>query len=128
MSSEMQAIFTQALALPSASKADLVELLLSSIEQDQPSAGEIDVVWTQEANDRFQAFLQGQIDAQGRSNASAACETCQMNMHILSVARKEAEEASDYYENEREGLGAAFGPSGTGRTIGVGIRGVLLSV
>jgi hypothetical protein len=29
-------------------------------------------------------------------------------MHILSVARKEAEEASDYYENEREGLGAQF--------------------
>ena len=31
-----------------------------------------------------------------------------MNMHILSVAQLEAEEASDYYEKQREGLGHAF--------------------
>jgi putative addiction module component (TIGR02574 family) len=72
MSSETQAIFTQALALPAASRADLVELLLGSIEPDGPSAGEIDAAWTREANDRFQAFLQGQIDGQSREEVMQA--------------------------------------------------------
>jgi plasmid stabilization system protein ParE len=31
-----------------------------------------------------------------------------MNVHILSVASQEAEEASDYYEQQREGLGHEF--------------------
>jgi plasmid stabilization system protein ParE len=31
-----------------------------------------------------------------------------MKMRILSVARREAEEATDHYENEREGLGSEF--------------------
>lgn len=31
-----------------------------------------------------------------------------MNVHILSVARQEVEEASDYYEEQRNGLGQEF--------------------
>ncbi len=31
-----------------------------------------------------------------------------MNVHILSVARQEVEEASDYYEEQRDGLGHEF--------------------
>lgn len=31
-----------------------------------------------------------------------------MSVHILSVAQREAEEASDYYQNQREGLGHEF--------------------
>jgi plasmid stabilization system protein ParE len=31
-----------------------------------------------------------------------------MNVRILSVAQQEVEEASDYYENQREGLGHKF--------------------
>ena len=31
-----------------------------------------------------------------------------MNVHILSVARQEVEEASDHYEEQRTGLGGEF--------------------
>jgi toxin ParE1/3/4 len=31
-----------------------------------------------------------------------------MNVHILSVAQREVEEASDFYEERREGLGHEF--------------------
>jgi plasmid stabilization system protein ParE len=31
-----------------------------------------------------------------------------MNVHILSIARQEVEDASDYYEEQREGLGHEF--------------------
>ena len=72
MSSETQAIFTQALALPAASRADLVELLLGSIEQDRPSTGEIAAAWTQEANNRFHAFLQGHIEVQPKEEVMQA--------------------------------------------------------
>jgi hypothetical protein len=64
MSEQTQAIFSQALELPPAAKADLVELLLSSIEQNQAVEEEIDAAWTREANDRFQAYLKGQIAAE----------------------------------------------------------------
>ena len=72
VSSETQAIFTQALALPAASRADLVELLLSSIERERPSVEEIDAAWAREANDRFHAFLQGKIDAQPKEEVTQA--------------------------------------------------------
>lgn len=31
-----------------------------------------------------------------------------MNVHIMSVARQEVEEANDFYEEQREGLGHEF--------------------
>ena len=64
MTRETQAIFKKALKLPLESKADLVELLLNSIlEDDQSAQQEVDTAWAKEARDRFEAFLQGKVHA-----------------------------------------------------------------
>ena len=54
----------KALKLPLDSKADLVELLLNSIlEEDRVSREKIDEAWAKEARDRFDAYLRGEISA-----------------------------------------------------------------
>ena len=61
MTRETQAIFKKALKLPVESKADLVELLLNSIvEEDLSSRTKIDAAWAKEARDRFEAYLIGE--------------------------------------------------------------------
>jgi len=52
------------LKLPVDSGADLVELLLNSILEEEHSAQQkIDKAWAKEARDRFDAFLRGEIQA-----------------------------------------------------------------
>jgi hypothetical protein len=64
MTRATQAIFKRALRLPLESRADLVELLLNSILEDDSSARKkIDRAWAKEAKDRFDAFLRGEIQA-----------------------------------------------------------------
>ena len=64
MTRPTQAIFKRALRLPLESRADLVELLLNSILEDDSSARKkIDRAWAKEAKDRFEAFLRGEIKA-----------------------------------------------------------------
>ena len=64
MTRSTQAIFKKALELPLESKADLVELLLNSILEDDSSARKkIDAAWATEAKERFEAFLRGEIKA-----------------------------------------------------------------
>ena len=64
MTRATQAIFKRALRLPLESRADLVELLLNSILEDDSSARKkIDRAWAKEAKDRFEAFLRGEIKA-----------------------------------------------------------------
>ncbi|HZZ82692.1 MAG TPA: addiction module protein [Gemmataceae bacterium] len=64
MTRETQALFKKALKLPLESRADLVEVLLNSIlEEDQNSQRELDAAWAKEARNRFEAFLQGKIKA-----------------------------------------------------------------
>ncbi len=65
MTRETQAIFRKALKLPLEAKADLVELLLNCIvEEDRSSRAKIDAAWAEEARDRFEAFLRGEIQAE----------------------------------------------------------------
>ena len=65
MTRETQAIFSKALKLPLEAKADLVELLLNCIvEEDRSSRAKIDAAWAKEARDRFEAFLRGEIQAE----------------------------------------------------------------
>ena len=64
MNKTTQAIFKKALKLPVESRADLVELLLDSIVEDDRSARQkIDKAWAKEVRDRFDAFLRGEIKA-----------------------------------------------------------------
>ena len=64
MTRETQAVFKKALELPMESKADLVELLLNSIlEDDRSERKKIDAAWAEEAKDRFEAYLRGEIKA-----------------------------------------------------------------
>jgi hypothetical protein len=64
MTRATQAIFKRALRLPLESRADLVELLLNSILEDDRSARKkIDRAWATEAKDRFEAFLRGEVKA-----------------------------------------------------------------
>jgi hypothetical protein len=64
MTPETLAIFHVALTLPAASKAELAEMLLSSIEEDATAQHEIDQAWFREAKDRFAAFRKGEIQAE----------------------------------------------------------------
>ena len=64
MTPETQAIFHDALTLPAATKAELAELLLSSIEESAAAQQEIDQAWFREAKDRFAAFRKGEIQAE----------------------------------------------------------------
>lgn len=64
MTRTTKAIFQKALKLPLEARADLVELLLNSIFDDERSGQEkIDQAWAQEARDRFDAYLRGDIQA-----------------------------------------------------------------
>jgi hypothetical protein len=64
MTRETQAIFKRALALPFEAKADLVELLLNCIlEEDSTGRQIVDKAWAKEARDRFEAFLHGDLEA-----------------------------------------------------------------
>jgi len=73
MTAEAKTIINQALALPPATKADLVELLLNSMEQDQAySPNDVDIAWAKEANERFQAFLDGKTQGQSRAEVTEA--------------------------------------------------------
>ena len=53
-------IFKEALALTSAEKAELIDKLLSSL--DQPDK-EIDQLWAEEAESRIDAYEQGKLKA-----------------------------------------------------------------
>lgn len=65
MTRETQAIFKKALKLPLEAKADLVELLLNCIvEEDRSSRAKIDAAWAKEARERFEAFLRGEIQVE----------------------------------------------------------------
>ena len=61
MTPKGQAIFEAARALPLDARVDLVDALLRSVEN---GAEEVDVAWAQEARARFDAFLQGRIQAE----------------------------------------------------------------
>jgi putative addiction module component (TIGR02574 family) len=64
MTRTTQALFKKALKLPVDSRADLVELLLNSIvEEEGSSSKKIDAAWAKEARDRFDAYLRGEIQA-----------------------------------------------------------------
>ena len=64
MTAATKAIFKKALALPLESRADLVELLLNSIvEEDRAEQKKIDKAWAKEARERFDAYLRGEIQA-----------------------------------------------------------------
>jgi hypothetical protein len=64
MTREIRSVFKRAIELPLDSKADLVELLLDSIRQeDSAKLRQIDKAWAKEAQDRFEAFLRGEIPA-----------------------------------------------------------------
>ena len=62
MTRTIKTIFKKALELPLESRADLVELLLNSIvEEDRSAHAKIDKDWAIEARDRFDAYLRGEI-------------------------------------------------------------------
>jgi Putative addiction module component len=64
MTRATQSIFKRALKLPLDARADLVELLLNSIlEDDSFARKKVDAAWAKEAKDRFEAFLRGEIRA-----------------------------------------------------------------
>ena len=64
MTKTTEALFKKALQLPLESRADLVELLLNSIQEDEHSSRQkIDKAWAKEARARFDAFLRGEIKA-----------------------------------------------------------------
>ena len=60
MSPLIERIMREALALPAAERASLIEELLSSL--DRPDA-RIDELWASEAEDRLAAFESGQMPA-----------------------------------------------------------------
>ena len=62
MTKTTQAFFKKALKLPRDARADLIELLLNSILEDESSAQQkIDKAWAKEARDRFDAYLRGEM-------------------------------------------------------------------
>ncbi len=64
MTQTAKAIFNRARKLPLETRADLVELLLNSIIEDEPfDRTKIDRAWAREAKSRFDAFLRGEIKA-----------------------------------------------------------------
>jgi Putative addiction module component len=73
MTRAIEAIFKKALNLPMENKADLVELLLNSIlEEDRATLKETDAAWAKEAKDRFDAFLRGAIPAEPMDDVMAS--------------------------------------------------------
>ncbi len=66
MSTRSQQILAEALDLPPIERVELVERLLQSFEL--PSRQEIDSLWAKEAEDRIDAYDQGQIQASPASN------------------------------------------------------------
>ncbi len=63
MSPRAEEVLTEALALPPAERAELMELLLRSFA---PSERErIDALWAQEAEDRIDAYERGELRASG---------------------------------------------------------------
>ena len=57
---DQEVIFKKALTLKSTEKAQLIDMLLSSL--DKPDK-EIDELWAQESEDRIDAYDQGEIKA-----------------------------------------------------------------
>ena len=61
MSANLEHLFSAALALPSADRAILAEMLLESLKQEDQA--EIDRAWAEEADRRLQDFRQGTLKA-----------------------------------------------------------------
>ncbi len=60
MSTQTEAIFVEALSLPTKERASLVEKLLLSLE-GQESSPEIEAAWKREALDRCQGYDSGKL-------------------------------------------------------------------
>ncbi len=61
MSKQGIELLEEALSLPPAERAQLAEQILTSLDLGEP--GEIDALWAQEAEERLDAFEQGQLKA-----------------------------------------------------------------
>lgn len=61
MTAESKRILEDALELPPTERAALVEEILSSF--DFPSRQEVDALWAQEAEERIDAFEQGEMES-----------------------------------------------------------------
>lgn len=73
MTRATQTLFKKALDLPLESRADLAELLLNSIvEEDRSAQKKIDAAWAKEAKDRFDAYQRGEIKVEPMDEVMAA--------------------------------------------------------
>jgi putative addiction module component (TIGR02574 family) len=61
MSGDGKRILSEALDLPQVERAELVEEIMSSF--DFPARAEIDALWAREAEDRIDAYEQGELKA-----------------------------------------------------------------
>jgi len=61
MSQKLQAIESEALTLPIRDRAVLAEHLIASLEGEED--GEVEELWLQEAEQRYQAYRQGKVKA-----------------------------------------------------------------
>ena len=55
-----QTVLQEALQLPSAERANLVEELVMSLDQPDPN---LDALWLKEAKDRIRTYKSGELDA-----------------------------------------------------------------
>jgi len=65
MSPRAEEVLTEALALPPAERAELMEQLLSSFEASERER--IDALWAKEAEDRIDAYDRGELRARPAS-------------------------------------------------------------
>lgn len=61
MSPEVQTIFAGALALPPASREELADMLLQSLDGDSPE--EVEAAWRDEIQKRLESFRKGETKA-----------------------------------------------------------------
>lgn len=97
-----------ALSLPEEVRVALAEQLLESL--DSADQREIDARWAKEAEDRIDAYDRGEVAAFPTDEVFflAAVAPQEMIHRFLAPARAELEEAVDYYEGCRPGLGDEF--------------------
>lgn len=60
MTENAEKLFREAMNLPSAERAALIEELLSSLDKPDP---ELDKLWAKEAEDRLRAYRSGELEA-----------------------------------------------------------------
>jgi putative addiction module component (TIGR02574 family) len=74
MSPQHDVLFNQVLSLPPIDRAQLIEKLIQSFNPTPASQKELDAAWSREANDRWNAYLSGEMKASSVEDVMARIE------------------------------------------------------